>query len=768
MIKKLTNFIFIIILVHNSLFAQNCSLNITGYVYEENTDKPIGGSRVILYNQKKQPTSNKKITLTAENGFFSFSELCKGTYKIDVFYISGDSFSTEVSINSVDKSIIIRLKPNVQDLNEVVVSKNISRLSGVKVELSQKIFEESKGQSLANALSHLSGVSTLSTGSTISKPVIRGLHSNRILIINNGVKLEGQQWGSDHAPEVDAFSVQSLSVSKGAANLIYGGDAIGGVVITEPLALPKDKSSHFEYNGVFMSNNFLVGSALSFDQNFKKHPKWSWRIQSSYKRGGNARTPLYYTQNTGFLEWNVGTNWGYDNKKYKADFFLNNYHNTLGIFTGSNYGNIDDLLRAINSPIPINNKDTFSYFINRPYQDVNHITFKHSSIFTFKNRGKLTARISFQNNHRQEFDYAVLTSAPELDLTLQTYLTDIYYEKLGKLTKTFGLSNETQINQTFGVRFFIPNYSQINQGGYAIFKYPLGITKKIEFGFRFDYKFLTTNRNNVNGIYSQNRFFDNYAATFLYEKTFNRFNKLTFNTSLATRAPSVTELYINGLHQGTASFEIGDSTLKSEKSFNNSLDWQIDFNDQKDHFEASIYFNLIFDYINLIPRATPYYTPRGSFPAFNYVQTNTIFTGLDFTLNKFIYKNLNFDLVGSYLLARNLQSNDWLEQITPNKLQMDVNYAYSNAYPNENYVKLGVNLVFKQYNIPKQYYDYLPPPPGYALVSFDAGYRINKKMHLGFSINNLLNQQYRDYLNRFRYFTDATGINVALRFKYKF
>ncbi|MCX8472035.1 MAG: TonB-dependent receptor [Sediminibacterium sp.] len=768
MSKKIIYFLLILLNFNLSGYAQDCNLNITGYVYEEQTGKPIGGSRVVLYIPKKQATTNKNVSVTSEIGYFGFSNICKGNYKIDVFYISGDSFTTDIAINSVDKSLIIRLKTNSQDLNEVVVTKNISRISGVKVELSQKIFEESKGQSLANALSHLSGVSTLSTGSTISKPVIRGLHSNRILIINNGVKLEGQQWGTDHAPEVDAFSVQSLSVSKGAANLIFGGDAIGGVVIAEPSPLPKDKKSHFEYNGVFMSNNFLLGSAVAFEQNFKKHPKWSWRFQSSYKRGGNARTPLYYTQNTGFLEWNVGTTWGYVNKKYKADFFLNNFHNTLGIFTGSNYGNVDDLLRAINNPVPINNINKFSYDIDRPNQNVNHITFKHSSVFSLQNRGKLTARISFQNNHRQEFDYAVLTSAPELELNLQTYLTDIFYEKPGKLTKTFGISNETQINVTSGARFFIPNFSQITQGGYVIFKYPLGISKKIEFGFRFDYRYLNTNRNNVNGIYTQIRFFDNYAATFLYEKTFNRFNKLTFNTSLATRAPSVTELFINGLHQGTASFEIGDSTLQSEKSFNNSIDWEIDFNDQKDHFEASIYFNFIFGFINLIPRSTPYYTPRGSFPAFNYVQTNALFTGLDFTLNKSIYNNLSFDVVGSYLLARNLESNDWLEQITPNKLQLDLNYAYLKNYQDQNYIKLGVNLVFKQYNIPQQYFDYLPPPPGYALVSLDAGYRINKKMQLGLSVNNLLNQQYRDYLNRFRYFTDAPGINATLRFKYKF
>ncbi|MDI9336873.1 MAG: TonB-dependent receptor [Alphaproteobacteria bacterium] len=747
------------------MYSQNCSYVVSGTLLEFGSEDPIGGAIISILNMEK---NEMKQLISNQNGFFTFNGLCKGKYKLTM-RSNDDSSFYDLVIKEQILSLILHLKRSASKLEEVVVRTSAIKYSGARSKLSTQQLSETSGQSLANALSNLSGVSTLQTGSTIAKPVIHGLHSNRVVILNNGVKLEGQQWGSDHAPEVDAFAAQNLSVSKGASNLIYGGDAIGGVVIADPNPLPKDRKTHAEFNTVYFSNNHLFGAAALVEQNLVRFPDFSWRVQASYKQGGNAQTPLYYTANTGIVEWNLSAYLGLRKPNYNNEIFINNYHNKLGIFVGSNYGSLDDLLNAIKSPVPINNFDSFYYSINRPYQDVNHFTFKFKNFFKLKNKLELNANVSYQNNHRQEYDYAVITDLPELDLTLQTIQTDVYFEKKSRFNQIYGVSNQIQLNTWTGARFFIPKYNLINTGAFAIFKKPLVNRQKIEFGLRFDYKSLVTSRNNTKGVYQQFLTFANFSGSFLYEKAFSNFNKLNVNTSLAWRPPNVNELFVYGLHQGTASFEIGDSNLKSEKGFNNILEWQYGFNNQKDQLEISIYANILVDFINVTPLTYPITLISGTFPAFKYYQTNALFTGLDFTLNKTLYKNLSTLINASFLFARDLKINDWLPQIPPQNIGIGFNYAFKTKKNTASkYIKLGFKYVFQQNQVPKNYYDFAPPPKGYLLANLDFGWGFSKRFSLGAGINNLLNIQYRDYLNRFRYFTDAPGINLSVRLKYNF
>jgi iron complex outermembrane receptor protein len=171
--------------------------------------------------------------------------------------------------------------------------------------------DATRGQSLGEVLSRANGVTVLQTGSTIFKPVIHGLHSQRVLLINNGVRLESQQWGSDHAPEIDPFIAEKFTIIKGAGALKYGNDAIGGAVLIEPKALPKQAQTNAAFNTGYFSNNRQYVMSGMLESSPIKYPELSYRIQATYKKGSNARTPNYWLYNTGLQEINYSASAGY-------------------------------------------------------------------------------------------------------------------------------------------------------------------------------------------------------------------------------------------------------------------------------------------------------------------------------------------------------------------------------------------------------------------------------------------------------------------------
>jgi iron complex outermembrane receptor protein len=240
---------------------------------------------------------------------------------------------------------------------------------------------ETRGQSLGEALKAATGVTTLQTGSSIAKPVIHGMHSNRVLILNNGIRQEGQQWGSEHAPEIDPFMAQKLTVIKGAAGVRYGSDAIAGVIMVEPNPLPDSAKIHGEANLVGFSNGQQGIASGIIEGGLPKKKGWAWRLQGTYKRGADIKTADYYLANTGIQERNFSATIGYNTAHWGTEAYFSYFDTQLGIFAGSHIGNITDLLTAINSSRP--NSDytpsSASYTINRPNQDLAHNLFKVKS-----------------------------------------------------------------------------------------------------------------------------------------------------------------------------------------------------------------------------------------------------------------------------------------------------------------------------------------------------------------------------------------------------
>ncbi|HYH13961.1 MAG TPA: TonB-dependent receptor plug domain-containing protein, partial [Flavisolibacter sp.] len=245
--------------------AQDCALRLTGHIHSTATHENLAKATVRLVEKNK-------VLVTDNNGDFRFDSLCAGSYSLLITHTGFDTVVKTVSLSRATH-LDIDLVPLQHVLNEVTVSSQRSTANtGLRKELAGKELEETKGRSLAEALSKINGVTLLQTGTTIAKPVVHGLHSNRLLTINNGIRQEGQQWGNEHAPEIDPFIANRLTVIKGVDELRYGSDAIGGVILVEPRALRTTAGYNAEFNAVYAINNRQYTASAIFEQQLKQLP----------------------------------------------------------------------------------------------------------------------------------------------------------------------------------------------------------------------------------------------------------------------------------------------------------------------------------------------------------------------------------------------------------------------------------------------------------------------------------------------------------------
>jgi iron complex outermembrane recepter protein len=754
--------------VHAFLVGQDCSLTLKGHVEDSDTKDKLAGATVVLRQV------NLEIT-TDENGDFAFSKLCPGQYVLEVSHVGCEPVTRILDLN---KSLHLDLLlPHVKNnLQEVLVSgtKGVAN-TGMKMELSGARLEQASGLSLAEALAKLNGVTLLQTGSTISKPVIHGLHSNRILTINNGVRQEGQQWGNEHAPEIDPFIADNLVVIKGVDELKYGSDAIGGVILVNPKPLRYLPGYLAEFNSVYFTNNNEYVFSGVFEQQLKKLPAFSYRLQGSFKKGANVRTPDYRLNNTAVQEENFSVTAGYKKEHYNLEAFYSQFHTKAGIFTGSHIGNVSDLLKAITADKP---DDVYlgdkGYRLARPQQEVSHRLFKMLSNI-YKGSSKFQLTLAAQYNQRKEFDIVRnnRNTKPQLSLSILTLTEDLSWEHptIFNLKGTAGISLMQQDNSYAG-RYFIPYYTSATYGGYWIEKWKKG-KWDVQGGLRFDYKTFSTKRLR-NSVLTAHEFdFSTFAASVNAAYALKPDMRVNINFAHASRAPHVNELLSDGIHHGTATYEQGDINLRPEKSYNLSIG--LNYTEPSKKFTAglTLYNNYILDFIYQQPVPDePVLTIAGAFPKIKYRQTDALLRGVDAAVSYQFVKRVGLSSRLSLLRAYNKSISDWLIMMPADRVSNEVTYTFQGtAHITDSYVGVEIANVFRQSRVPDEKngkQDYKEPPAGYTLLNLNAAVTLRYGKHpltLGAGVRNLLNTRYREYLNSFRYYTDEAGRNIQLRLK---
>lgn len=752
--------------------AQQNNYNISGFIMDSVTKKRLVNAKVVLL-------PIQSTVYTSSSGYFEFIGLVQTSYKMEVSYLGYHPITLKVNL-PLKYVLKIELASEEHHLHDVVINtdKN-SKLSDYSLQnhvtIDSKKLDILRGQTLGDMLKNTAGVTLLNSGPSISKPVIRGLHSNRIVTLNNGVKQEGQNWGADHGPEIDPFAINKLEVIKGASGLQYGPEAIGGVikVSAKDFKIQNGIAGVYSLNG--FSNNWQLANSLFLEGNHLKKQNLSWRLQTSYRKAGDSQTPEYVLSNTAFTESDINAAVQYQLKQNTFEYMASYFQSSLGILRSAHVHNRTDLENTIarGKPRVING---FTYEIGRPRQDITHFIQAFKWIYSFKNANKLSVDFSQQINNRQEFDVLSFLNAnsdlkdkPTYNLTLTTnqFNLKLEHKKVFGFKGLVGFSYANQGNYATGKQFFIPNFISNNYGFYVIEKW----NKKhwqAEAGLRYDLMDLTRYINQNNQVLSNVLNYNNTAGSIGVSYLFNTKWKLTANLSSAWRPPSINELYAKGLHAAVATFEQGNANLKPEQSYNAEV--TLKYVGTRFDFDFTVYNNSINNFIYRLPSNTFSTSFRGVFPVFNYVQANALLQGFETNLSYKLRANISVNSAYTFLYANDISKNTPLIFMPANRINSGIEWQLTKLKKVKNaFVQINYQYVFKQNRVPEGI-DFTDSPASYQLFDlvFGASQFTKAKMNWSVGVQNIFNTSYRDYLSRYRYYALDSGRNIFIKLSIPF
>ncbi|MGQ2984477.1 TonB-dependent receptor [Flavobacterium sp.] len=742
---------------------------------------------------------------SAPDGSYEVHNVASGEQHMYISYIGYKTMDTLVNMQG-DVRLDIVLSPETMQLEEVVLAETkVSKNTTHEQRLTTETIEKYSNASLGDALKEVAGVYSLRTGSTIVKPVINGLHSSRVPVISNNVRLEDQQWGTEHAPNLDINSAGRVSVIKGAPALQYGGDAIGGLVLVEPVSVMQD--TLFGKTILTVDSNGRGGS-LSSSIHKGNTSGWAWNAGGTFKYMGDREAPDYVLSNTGNREANFAGDVKYLGNDYDTSVSYSFYNATIGIAKATHIGNVADLVRAINNGQP-DVAVPFTYTIGAPRQEVQHHLAKANFNKQLSDDASLSLQYSFQLNNRKEFDMrrGDYANIPALDLVLATHSVNADWKKVtnGTEYKT-GVSTSAQFNNASpdtGVRPLIPTYDKYDAGVYGIVSHSFSKSLSAEAGLRYDFSHISAmkyyqktrwNSLGYNGVYdhfiikdtvsqwlTNPRFtYHNVSASLGIRKRLSAKYDLMVNAGLAMRNPNPSELFSDGLHHSNGTIELGNLGIEKEKAL--KLSATLLKHEGNFRMEATPYLNAIRDFIYLSPTGVEY-TIRGTFPVFNYRQDNVLMAGLDLHTDWDITSHFRHSFNLAYVHADNTTRIEPLIDMPP--LNISNTFRYTLDW-HSLFLELRSEAVFTQTRYPDNnfyadvpvngelvptYVDISTPPPGYHLLHFASGmqFALGKTLaSVGFSVNNIFNTAYRDYLNRQRFYTDDVGRNFQLQLKFNY
>ncbi len=742
-------------------FSQSCRNGIAGRINSYSDHLPIPFAVVYIPELKVSTVSDSL-------GNFQFCDLPVGNKKLVIMQLGFDSLS--MVLETGKKRITIHLKEKHQWLDAIDVRGQHRHFESEVVEaqtIHEKELVHNRGVSLGELVRKIPGVSSVQTGPTIFKPVIQGMTGNRIAIVSQGVKLEGQQWGFDHAPELDPSLAEEVTVVKGAQAIRYGTEAIGGTILLEPGKIETSNLWQSRSTTGFFTNGRGVFQNALVQKSFGKNNQGGFRMTLNAKSSGDFSTARYILGNTAMKELSGLILGRYQFKKFKAELSLEAFQTELGIFSGSHISTPEGIRNAFKRP-DSTYKYSFGYEINRPSQKIRHFLSRGKLEFRQNEKNTLQLIYSQQIDHRQEFDIirksAKCQTCPQLEFDLTTNQIDLShkYSKEGFESQTgligFFQSNNTQRSN------LIPDF---NLSQYSIYNINYWFKKRwaYEIGLRSEIRNLHIFPNN--GSESRKQYFNFMAnAGVRYEISDHWHSKC--NLQYSRRAPNVNEMYSNGVHHGSASFELGDPALKQEEILN--LTYSLHHRSKKWELLINLFETFSPNFIYISPvKDSIVYTIRGTFPFFQYQSSRVNLRGGDFFIQYNPNKRFGFFSKGSLIRSWNLSENDWLIFQPADRLETGIEFTSVESKGGFQYsIRFGPQWVARQFRVP-QGRDFTEPPPAYLLWGGNVSVSSKKtRIPFDFSIEgqNLGDLAYRDYMNRFRYFAYDLGQNYRFRLSF--
>lgn len=721
-----------------SIFSQT---TITGKIIDNTSNEPLAEASIYISKLEKG-------TFTNLDGEFQFNNLPEGSIQLLISSL-GYTTKTVTITTPINEPVIILLNPSAIEMESVIVSTPFHKLQSenvVKVEReSMENLKKSGAVTLAEGITQIAGVESITTGAGIGKPVIRGLSANRVLVYAQGVRLENQQFGDEHGLGVSSSGVESVEVIKGPASLLYGSDALGGVLYLNPEKYANINSTSVDASVNYFTNSLGTETNLGVKtsaENWKYLVRGNYATHSDYKTGNGLRVT-----NSRFKEKDLKAGIGYQDSKYKGDFRYN-YNNT--------HAGIPEEIG-----VQTTSKDVIS-----PYQKLdNHIASLSNKIFL--QNSSIDLKVGYLYNDRKEFEEA--STEPALEMHLETLNYDLKYNapQWGNFETIFGVQGLFQTNKNFGEELLIPDASIRDFGVLGTTHYHL---EKIDIqgGFRFDTRKITTEENGIPGdagyFKAIDRNFSSYNGSLGIK--FNLFKTLVarINTASGFRAPNLAELSSNGTHEGTNRYEIGNSELKNEQNiqFDLSLEYR------SEHFElfGNAFYNKINNYI--------FITPTNDFvnedQVFIYTQDNAKLYGGEAGIHIHPHPIDWLHLESSIEMVIGEKDNGESLPLIPatsftNTLRIELNQLKGFA---DNYTFVTVKSTAAQNKIS----DFETSTNGYSLVNAGIGgtLYLNKfPLELRLSANNLFDKNYISHLSRLKNDGIANmGRNISLGIQTRF
>jgi iron complex outermembrane receptor protein len=750
----------------------------------------------------------KKTVSSDVSGNYLIKRLPSGKVKVFVSCIGFQPLDTVVKI-AYDQVLNFVLTENTIQLQEVVIRQKANTLNKSLVE--QKIKKETidkySNQTLGDVLTEIAGVSSLKTGSSVVKPVINGLFGSRVPVINNNVRLEDQEWGTEHAPNFDVNAAGKITVIKGASGLQFGGDAVGGLIIIEPVSVKKD--TLFGKTILTLASNGRGGS-MSSSLHKGNDKGWSWNALGTVKYMGDKEAPNYVLSNSGNREANFSGDIKFTGKKQDFSAYYSYYNTTIGILSASHTGNVNDLYNSISNKIPSVIND-FTYTIRNPKQKVQHHLAKMNYNYYLNETASLAVQYSFQFNKRLEFDVRRrdFNEIAALDLALTTHAVNVDYKKLlhdwNIKTGVNGSIQNNFANPATGIKPLIPNFNRIELGTYGIVSYDLSDSFSIDTGLRYDYSRLDAAKFYLKSRWAERGYatefadfivgedgnqwltkpsftFHNVSASAGFHKEFATNLNWYSNISLAMRNPNPSEFFSDGLHHSTGIIELGDLALDKEEAVKVSTTVQKNWSNFS--VEVNPFINSIRNFMFLRPVGFET-TIRGAFPVWEYQQTNARLAGIDVQTHWKMSEQWQHDFALAYVTGRDMTNKESLIDIPPLNLSNKIQFSKREWYDMK--VELKSEIVLRQNQFPDNNFttnivvnneltpvlvDISTPPAAYQLLHFYSEMKFEtfgkSNTTIAFSVQNIVNTNYRDYLNRQRFFADEMGRNFQIQLKFNY
>lgn len=789
---KYLGFVMPMILLATHVFSQGVTLS--GKIYDENT-KGLPGAIIQLSPGNRHTTSDTK-------GTFMFQNLPPGDFNLTVSYIGFSTINKPLTIGHHDLETKIELTPQADLLDEVVIKDNYAlrekQESSYNTEVvTENFIKRNLGGSLMQSLERLPGISSIDIGAGQSKPVIRGLSFNRVVVAENGIKHEGQQWGADHGLEIDQFAAHQVEIIKGAASLMYGADAIGGVIDIRNYHIPEKHTLAANLDLTAKSNNKLAGfsanmsgrtNTIYFDARGTYLNYADFSVPTDVINIYNYPVNLHNHQlrNTAGREADFHLTTGYISDHFNNSLYLSSVYNKAGFFANAHGLEPRKLTSALYDK---NDRD-----ILQPFQEVHHLKAINRSVYIFGEH-KAVLELGYQNNFRQEWsDYVshgymppVFPDTLGMNAALERQFNKNIYSANGHVllskqnhTVTAGFNLEMQQNQIGGYSFIIPHFQQQSAGLYLLDKIKLNSHWWLNAGVRFDAGRIKTETyrdwfttpvitgNDTNNVYlmrssALNRQFNNlswalginYNGAMLSAKA---------NLAKSFRMPTPQELASNGINYHHFSFEKGDSTLHAEESY--QLDLSIEITFPYWAIQISPFINYFPNYIYLNPTSRHDYLYGAGNQVYEYRESEVLRSGGELHVHVHPLRWLKAGLIGEYVYSNQLtgeKKHYTLPFSPPAQLLFNLSWLpniggrLSNSYLSVDYI-----IAAAQNRI-------VPPEqitPGYQVINLSAGTFLkwnNQQLNINLQVRNLLNAYYFNHTSYYRIIDiPEPGINFIL------